>query len=140
VIAGRAEVTTRNFPAAACGLAVNVILLIVLTPSLGIAGAGLALAGAYVAMLVVMRLLTRRLFPVAFEWRRIAQLALVLGGLAGAGELLLPTDGAAGFVSRALLALALPVALGLTGFYRPEERALIRTLLARIRRREGGAR
>ena len=134
VIAGRAEVTTRNFPAAATGLAVNVILLLALTPSLGIAGAGLALAGAYVAMLTVMRLLTRRLFQVAFEWRRIAQLALVLGGLAGAGELLLPTSGAAGFVSRALLALALPVVLGLTGFYRAEERALMRTLLARVRR------
>jgi len=131
VIAGRAEVTTRNFPAAAVGLAVNVVLLLALTPSLGIAGAGLALAGAYVAMLTVMRLLTRRLFQVAFEWRRIAQLALVLGGLAGAGELLLPTEGAAGFVSRALLALALPVVLGLTGFYRPDERALVRTLLAR---------
>jgi O-antigen/teichoic acid export membrane protein len=134
VIAGRAEVTTRNFPAAAVGLAVNVILLIALTPSLGIAGAGLALAGAYVAMLTVMRLLTRRLFQVAFEWRRIAQLALVLGGLSGAGELLLPTEGAAGLVSRALLALALPAILGLTGFYRPEERALIRTLLTRLRR------
>lgn len=137
VIAGRAEVTTRNFPAAAVGLAVNVVLLIVLTPSLGIAGAGLALAGAYVAMLIVMRLLTRRLFRVDFEWQRIAQLALVLGGLAGAGELLLPTDGAAGFVSRAVLALLLPVVLGLTGFYRPEERALIRTLLDRLRAAAG---
>jgi hypothetical protein len=58
----------------------------------------------------------------------------VLGGLAGAGELLLPASGAAGFVSRALLALALPGILGLTGFYRPEERALIKTLLARLRR------
>jgi O-antigen/teichoic acid export membrane protein len=133
VIAGRAEVTTRNFPAAAVGLAFNVLLLLVLTPSLGIAGAGLALAGAYVAMLIVMRLLTRRLFHVAFEWRRIAQLALVLGGLAAAGELLLPTAGAAGFLARAALALALPLALGLTGFYRPEERALLRTLLARVR-------
>jgi O-antigen/teichoic acid export membrane protein len=133
VIAGRAEVTTRNFPAAAVGLAVNVLLLIVLTPSLGIAGAGLALAGAYVAMLTVMRLLTRRLFHVAFEWQRIAQLALVLGGLSGAGELLLPTSGAAGFVTRVLLALSLPLVLGLSGFYRPDERALLRTLLARLR-------
>ena len=90
-------------------------------------------------MLVVMRLLTRRLFRVDFEWQRIAQLALVLGGLAGAGELLLPTAGASGFLSRAVLALALPVVLGLTGFYRPEERALIRTLRARLRR-GGGAR
>ena len=133
VIAGRAEVTTRNFPAAAVGLVVNVVLLVALTPPLGIAGAGLALAGAYVAMLVVMRLLTRSLFEVAFEWRRIAQLALVLGGLAGAGELLLPTEGAAGFLTRAALAVSLPFALAATGFYRPEERALLGTLLRRRR-------
>lgn len=135
VVAGRAEVTTRNFPAAAVGLAVNVVLLIALTPPFGIAGAGLALAGAYVAMLTVMRLLTRNLFEIAFEWRRIAQLALVLGGLAGAGELLLPTDGATGFAARGLLALALPLALALTGFFRPEERALLRSLPARLRTR-----
>lgn len=134
VVAGRAEVTTRNFPAAAVGLAVNVVLLIALTPPFGIAGAGLALTGAYVAMLTVMRLLTRNLFEIAFEWRRIAQLALVLGGLAGAGELLLPTGGAAGFVERALLALALPLVLALTGFFRPEERALVGTLVRRVRR------
>src|SRR5208282_5353562 len=50
-IAGRARVTSRNFPAAAAGLAVNVTLLMVLVPNsgagLGIAGAGLALCGAY---------------------------------------------------------------------------------------------
>lgn len=133
VIAGRAEVTTRNFPAAAVGLAVNVVLLLVLTPSLGIAGAGLSLAGAYVAMLIAMRLLTRRLFPVAFEWGRIAQLALVLGGAAGAGELLLPDAGAVGLASRGLLALALPLGLAATGFFRPEERALLRSLPRRLR-------
>jgi O-antigen/teichoic acid export membrane protein len=134
-IAGRAEVTTRNFPAAACGLVVNVILLVALTPSLGIAGAGLALAGAYVAMLIAMRLLTRSLFPVAFEWRRIALLALVLGGGAGAGELLLPTDGAAGFLARTALALALPALLALAGFVREDERELVRAGLARVRAR-----
>jgi O-antigen/teichoic acid export membrane protein len=133
VIAGRAEVTSRNFPAAATGLAANVLLLLALTPSLGIAGAGLALAGAYVVMLTVMRLLTRRLFHVAFEWRRIAQLALVLGGGAAAGELLLPTSGAVGFLARGLVALALPLLLGLAGFYRPDERALLRTLVTQLR-------
>jgi len=133
VIAGRAEVTTRNFPAAAVGLAVNVVLLLTLTPPLGIAGAGLALAGAYVAMLIVMRLLTRRLFPVAFEWGRIALLAAVLGGAAGAGELLLPTDGLAGLAARAALAAALPALLAPLRFYRDEERALVRAALARLR-------
>jgi O-antigen/teichoic acid export membrane protein len=134
VIAGRAEVTTRNFPAAACGLAANVLLLLLLVKPLGIAGAGLALAGAYVVMLTVMRLLTRRLFHVAFEWRRVAQLALVLGGGAGLGELLLPTSGAVGFLSRLAVALALPLLLACSGFFRPEERAQVRTLVMRLRR------
>ena len=67
--------TTRNFPAALAGLAANVILLLVLVPALGIAGAGIALCGAYVVMIAVMHLLTRRAFAAAFEWRRLAQLA-----------------------------------------------------------------
>ena len=100
VIAGRARVTSRNFPAAAAGLAVNVALLLLLVPrsgaGLGIAGAGIALCGAYVAMLAVMYLLTRSLFRVGFEWRRLAQLAAILAGVAVSGELLLPTNGLGG--------------------------------------------
>src|SRR6185437_7944260 len=109
-IAGRAKVTGRNFPAAIAGLAANVILLVVLVPALGLAGAGLALCGAYVVMLAVMHLLTRRVFPVAFEWRRLVQLTVVVGGLAAAGELLLPTSGLVGFVSRAVVWAAIPPA------------------------------
>ena len=73
VIAGRAQVTRRNFPAAFVGLAVNIVLLILLVPRYGIAGGGIALCGAYAAMLAVMHLLIRRAFPVTFEWRRLAQ-------------------------------------------------------------------
>jgi O-antigen/teichoic acid export membrane protein len=134
-IAGRAEVTTRNFPAAACGLAANVVLLLLLVKPLGIAGAGLALAGAYVVMLTAMRLLTRGLFHVPFEWDRVAHLALVLGGGAAVGELLLPTQGAAGLIARLALAAALPLALAATGFFKPQERAMARTLAARLRAR-----
>ncbi len=62
VIAGRAKVTTRNFPASLAGLAANVVLIVVLVPAWGIAGAGIALCGAYVVMLTVMYLLTRGAF------------------------------------------------------------------------------
>ena len=100
-MAGRAQVTIRNAPAALCGLAVNVALLALLVPPLGIAGAGIALAGAYVVMLVVMWALIRNLFPVAFEWGRLALFTAIAGGIAVAGELLLPTDGVVGFITRA---------------------------------------
>ncbi len=91
----------RNFPAALAGLVTNVVLLLVLVPPLGIAGAGIALCGAYVAMLGVMHLLIRRAFAASFEWRRLAQLVVVIGGLAVAGDLLLPTHGFVGFLTRA---------------------------------------
>jgi O-antigen/teichoic acid export membrane protein len=134
VIAGRAKVTTRNFPAALAGLVANVILVLVLVPALGIAGAGIALCGAYVVMIAVMHLLTRRAFAAAFEWRRLAQLAVVLGGLATAGELLLPTHGAVGFLTRAAVLAAMPLVLMAIGFAHPQEVEQARALLARATR------
>jgi O-antigen/teichoic acid export membrane protein len=138
VIAGRAKVTTRNFPAALAGLVANVILLVALVPSLGIAGAGIALCGAYVAMLLVMHLLTRRLFSVGFEWRRLAQIVLIMGAVAVAGELLFPTSGAGGFLARAAAWVLIPLLLFVTGFAHPQELRQVRALVGRLRRMPAG--
>ena len=135
VIAGRAKVTTRNFPAALAGLLANVVLLLLLVPSLGIAGAGIALCGAYVVMIAVMHLLTRRAFAAAFEWRRLTALVVVVGGMAALGDALLPTHGWAGFVTRAAVLAAIPPALLATGFVHPQEVQQGRALLDRARRR-----
>ena len=135
VSAGRANVTTRNFPAALAGLVVNVVLLLVLVGPLGIAGAGIALCGAYLVMLAVMYALTREVFPVPFQWARLAHLVAVIGGVSVAGELLLPTAGAAGLLTRCAALAALPVLLAATGFLRPEERVRLAELWARARRR-----
>jgi O-antigen/teichoic acid export membrane protein len=134
VVAGRAKVTTRNFPASLAGLAANVILLITLVPPFGIAGAGVALCGAYVVMLAVMHLLTRRAFRVAFEWRRLVQLTVVMGGIAVAGNLLLPTHGVTGFVTRVLAFLAIPLILLLTRFAHREELTAANRLAGRALR------
>ena len=133
-IAGRAGVTTRNFPASIVGLAANVVLLLVLVGPLGLAGAGIALCGAYVFMLGFMHLLTRRQFAVQFEWLRIAQLAVVMGALAAAGDLLLPTHGAGGFLLRLVVTAAIGPALLAVGFVHPAELRQARALLARVRR------
>jgi O-antigen/teichoic acid export membrane protein len=139
VITGRARATSRNLPAAAAGLLVNVVLLLVLVPrgglDLGIAGAGIALCGAYVAMLLVMHLLTRRLFAVGFQWRRLAQLTLILAGVAVSGELLLPSSGFAGIALRILWLALIPALLLLSRFFAPEERTQARALVADGRRR-----
>jgi O-antigen/teichoic acid export membrane protein len=138
VIAGRARVTSRILPAAAAGLAVNVGLLLLLVPhdraDLGIAGAGIALCGAYVAMLAAMYLLTRGLFRVGFERRRLAQLVAVLAGVGVSGELLLETSGAAGLVERLAWLALVPVILLVTRFFHPHELQGVRALLADARR------
>ena len=109
-VAGRAKVTTRNFPATAAGLVVNVVVLVTLVGPLGIAGAGIALCAAYVVIVGVLHVLTRRLFVVPFEWGRMATAVVVLTVLGVGGELLLPTEGAAGLLLRlAVLALVPPV-------------------------------
>jgi O-antigen/teichoic acid export membrane protein len=131
VIAGRAKVTTRNFPAALAGLVANVVLLLVLVPRFGIAGAGVALCGAYVVMIGAMHLLTRRAFAASFEWLRLAQLTVVLGGLSTAGDLLLPTHGFVGFVTRAAVLAAMPLVLLIIGFAHPQEIEQARALAGR---------
>jgi O-antigen/teichoic acid export membrane protein len=139
VITGRARVTQRNVPAAVAGLAVNVVLLVVLVPSsglgLGIAGAGIALCGAYVAMVALMHLLTRGVFAVDFEWRRLAQITAILASVAVSGELLLPTSGFAGLVLRVLWLGLIPALLLATRFFVPNEREQARAIVIDARRR-----
>src|SRR2546430_13670229 len=123
VVAGRAQRTSRNVPAAFAGLIANVVLLVTLVGPLGIAGAGIALCGAYVVMIVVMHLLTRGLFPVPFEWRRLAQVVVVTAGVTAAGEALLPTGGAAAPLQRAAAPAAVPGLLAATGVFDAGQRA-----------------
>jgi len=138
-MAGRAQVTVRNAPAALCGLIVNVALLAVLVPPLGITGAGLALVGAYAVMLVVMYALIHDLFPVAFEWGRLLRFTLITTAITAAGELLLPTEGATGFITRAVALAAIPLALYGTRFFRPGELSAARRLVDRRPRRAPAA-
>ncbi len=96
---------------------------------LGIAGAGIALCSAYVVMLVVIYLLTRELFTVPFEWRRLSALVVLLATVSVLGELLLPTSGLAGFASRAGALALIPIALLVGGFLTPAERARLTALI-----------
>jgi O-antigen/teichoic acid export membrane protein len=130
VILGRTGRTELNFPATLAALATNVALNIALVPPLGIVGAGIALVASYLVVVALMYGFTQRLFPVPYEWARLARIVLVSAALVGLGELLLPTDGLVGLATRVLLWLAYPVALLATGFFRPEERRW----LARLRR------
>jgi O-antigen/teichoic acid export membrane protein len=122
VILGRTGRTEFNFPATAAALAANVALNLLLIPPLGIVGAGLALVASYLVVLALMYGFTQRLFPVPYEWGRLARLVLVPAALVGLAELLLPTAGLTALVLRAALWLLFPLALLATGFFTPGER------------------
>jgi O-antigen/teichoic acid export membrane protein len=122
VILGRTGRTEFNFPATIAALVANVALNLVLVPPLGIVGAGLALVASYVVVVGLMYGFTQRLFPVPYEWGRLARVLLTAGALVAFGELLLPTDGPLGLALRALVWLAYPALLLLGGFFTDEER------------------
>ena len=87
-IAGRAKVTTRTFPAAAAGLVVNVVALVAPRRAARHRRRRASrCARAYLVMLVVVHLLTRRLFAVPFEWARLGTIVAIIGGVSIAGEL-----------------------------------------------------
>lgn len=130
VILGRTGRTEFNFPATLAALIVNVALNLVLVPPLGIAGAGLALVASYLVVVALMYGFTQRLFPVPYEWGRLGRVLVAAAAVVAAGELLLPTDGIDGFVSRAALLAAYPLLLFASGFFSAEERGW----LSRLRR------
>ena len=128
VILGRTGRTEFNFPATIAALVINVALNLILVPPLGIVGAGLALVASYVVVVTLMYVLTQRLFPVPYQWARLARIVLVSAALVLAGELLLPTEGLAGLAERILLWLAYPLLLLLGGFFTDQERGWLAQL------------
>jgi O-antigen/teichoic acid export membrane protein len=129
VILGRTGRTEFNFPATISALVANIALNLLLVPPLGIVGAGIALVASYLVVLVLMYGFTQRLFPVPYEWARLARVVAVSAALVGLGELLLPTEGFTALALRVVFWLAYPLALLLSGFFTPGERAW----LARLR-------
>jgi hypothetical protein len=76
-----------------------------------------------------MYVFTQRLFPVPYEWRRLALIVLSAAALIGAGEALLPSSGFVGLASRAALWLAYPAVLYAVGFLHEEERSRLVAML-----------
>jgi hypothetical protein len=89
-------------------------------------------------MLVVVHLLTRRLFAVPFEFARVARAVVVMAAVAVAGDLLLPTDGVDGFLLRALAVGVAPVLLVATRVVTPADIARIRGMIGRGSKRSSG--
>lgn len=122
VILGRTGRTEFNFPAAIAALVANVGLNLLLVPSLEIVGAGIALVASYGVVVVLMYVFTQRLFPVPYQWGRLARVVFTAAVLVGIGELAMPTDGFVGLLGRAVLLALYPLGLLAAGFFTAEER------------------
>ena len=129
VILGRTGRTEFSLPATVAGTVVNVVLNLILIPSHGFVGAAVALVASYLVVLVLMYALTQRLFPVPYEWGRLALLIGVTVAVVVGGELLLPTHGLAGLALRTLAWFALPAILLALGFLSRAERDGLRLML-----------
>jgi O-antigen/teichoic acid export membrane protein len=125
--------TAFNFPVTGTSLAVNIALNLLLVPRYGLVGAGMALVGAYIVMIGLMYGVTRRVFPMDFEWSRLARIVGLAAALFALGELLLPKSGAVGLLARAGVALAYLPLLYASGFFGPHERDAMRRAIARAR-------
>ncbi|MGH2978110.1 MAG: lipopolysaccharide biosynthesis protein [Solirubrobacterales bacterium] len=125
--------TGFNFPVTGTALAVNIALNLALIPPYGLVGAGIALVGAYVVMIALMYVVTRRVFPLELEWGRLARIVGIAAALFALGELALPTSGLDGFLLRGAVALAYLPLLYASGFFGDREREVMRRAVERAR-------
>jgi O-antigen/teichoic acid export membrane protein len=120
---GRARRTRSNWLITGAAAALNVALNLVLIPEFGMMGAAVATIGAYGALFVLMAWKAQRIYPVPYQWRRVATALAVAIALTVVGRALeLPLAAAIALV------LAYPLVLLPLGFYLPEERRRIRAL------------
>ncbi len=123
---------TRALPViVGAGAVVNIILNIVLIPSMGLMGAAWATLAAYIVMAALLYIWERGFYPVAYEWRRVGKILIAgaaVTALALWGGLHATLWGVAGRV--ALLA-AYPVLLWALGTFEREEIEKVRGLLRR---------
>ncbi len=128
VVLGRTGQTKYNLPATIAGLVANVALNLLLLPIWGIVGAGVSLVLSYLVVVALMYVFTQRLFPVPYEWLRLARVLLVAAALIAIGEVFVPDEGIAWLAVRLLLVAAFPFVLLATGFFNAEERGWLMLL------------
>jgi O-antigen/teichoic acid export membrane protein len=129
---GRARFTRFNWVVTGAAALINFGLCFALVPPYGMIGAGIATVVSMTAMFILMAAHAQRVYPVPYQWRRIAIVAGAAVGLSAAARSLhVPLAGSI------VLALAYPLILLPLGFYLPAER---RRLLAAGRRLVAAAR
>jgi O-antigen/teichoic acid export membrane protein len=117
---GRARRTQFNWVVTGAAAIVNVALNLILIPRYGMMGAAVATIAAYATMFAGMTWWAQRIYPVAYQWRRVATAATTGVVLVVAGKLI-----GGGLPVALAFSLAYPLVLFPTGFYLPVERKAI---------------
>jgi O-antigen/teichoic acid export membrane protein len=121
---GRARRTGFNWVVTGTAAAVNIGLNLVLVREYGMEGAAAASVIAFAVLFVFMAAYSQRIYPVPYQWRRVATALAVGAALVVIGKAVdVPLAGAIA------LALAYPLVLLPLGFYLPAERARLRALV-----------
>lgn len=127
--------TEATLPVWAVAVVVNIVLMFVLIPPFGFVGAAWATVLAYLAAIPVAIWISRSIWVIEYEWRRLAHLAIVGFGVGAASNALvlpgLPLLRL--FVEPVVALLAFAALLVVTGFVRGAEWQVITTLLRRLR-------
>ncbi len=121
---GRAKRTQFNWVVTGIAAAVNLGLNFALIPPYGMMGAAIATLVAYTVMFLGMTVRAQQVFPVPYQWRRVAIVAAAAAGLTVLGKALhVPLAGALG------LTAVYPLLLLALGFYLPVELRRLRALV-----------
>ena len=123
---------------AGAGAALNVIICIIAAPRWGMVSVAWATPAAYALMAALGAWQSNRVFPIDFEWGRLARLGVLVGVLFAVDRWLVMRGiaplSAIGLASKTILVAALPAVLVATGFFRHGEMDALRSILRRTRR------
>jgi len=112
---------------------VNLVGNILLIPPWGMFGAAWTTMWSYFLMAALLYWMIRRHYPIPYEWRRLAQITVVGGALAG----VFYAFPAIQWWGRLLLLAAFPAILYVIGFFNEGERRRLRTAWASVFRAAG---
>ncbi len=111
--------------------ALNITLNFLLIPPYGMWGAALATLAAYPALFLLSLWAAQRVYPIPYDFARMARPLLIAAALSAAGTVASGRSLPAALAMKALLLAAFPVALAASGFLSARERQAVRQMAVR---------
>jgi O-antigen/teichoic acid export membrane protein len=113
------------------GVALKIVATYALVPILGMNGAALGTALGYGVMMVALYFISQRLYPIAYEWKRVIKLVFITALIFVAGYWVFTAPW-----QKAGLLLAFPIILLLSGFFEKGELKRMSSMFRKVRIRQ----